>query len=56
MITPGEKSFDPKAEFVRKVAREAGVSEEEVGVIISMVGYNESSIVREARILKRGDR
>ena len=47
------KPFDPKAEFVRKMAQETGVSEAQIKDIISMVGYDHSSIVREARILKR---
>jgi hypothetical protein len=47
-----QKSFDPRAEFVRKVARETGVSEAQVLYLISLVGYHHSSIVREARILK----
>lgn len=44
------KPFDPKAEFVRKMARETGISEAQVRYLISMVGYDHSSIVREARI------
>ncbi|WP_202596446.1 hypothetical protein [Mesorhizobium loti] len=47
------KPIDPKAEFVRKMAKETGVSEAQIRDIISMVGYDHSSIVREARILKR---
>jgi hypothetical protein len=49
------KTFDPRAEFVRKVARETGITEEQVRDVISLVGYDHSSIVREARILKKGD-
>ncbi|UVK49337.1 hypothetical protein BPNPMPFG_008280 (plasmid) [Mesorhizobium sp. AR07] len=45
---------DPKGEFERKVARETGISENQVRYLISMVGYYYSSIVREARILKQG--
>ncbi|WP_181180035.1 MULTISPECIES: hypothetical protein [unclassified Mesorhizobium] len=48
------KTFDPKAEFVRKVARETGISEIQVSELILMVGYDHSSLVREARILKQG--
>ena len=49
------KTVDPRAEFVRKLARETGVSEAQVRDLISMVGYDFSSIVREARILKQGE-
>ncbi len=31
---------DPLAEFVRKVSLEAGITEEQVRQIISLVGYN----------------
>ncbi len=47
------KIFDPKAEFVRKLAKETGVSEEEIRYLISVLGYEYTSIVREAAILKR---
>jgi hypothetical protein len=49
------KKSDPRAEFVRKVARETGISEDQVRYLISMVGYDHSSIVREAGILKQRD-
>ncbi|BAV50969.1 hypothetical protein MesoLj113a_65130 [Mesorhizobium sp. 113-1-2] len=49
------KAFDPKAEFVRKVAQETGISEGQVRELISMVGYDHSSLVREARILKQSE-
>jgi hypothetical protein len=49
------KPFDPKAEFVRKVARETGISEEQVRVLISLLGYDHSSIMREARLIKKGE-
>jgi len=49
------KTFDPRAEFVRKVALETGISEAQVRYLITMVGYDHSSIVREARILKPGE-
>ena len=49
------KIVDPRAEFVRKLARETGISEAQVRDLISMVGYDFSSIVREARILKQGE-
>ncbi|QND60606.1 hypothetical protein [Mesorhizobium huakuii] len=49
------KPFDPRAEFVRNVARETGITEEQVRYLIAMLGYDHSSIVREARILKKGE-
>lgn len=48
------KPLDQKAEFVRKMAQETGVSEAQIRDLISMVGHDHSSIVREARISKRG--
>jgi hypothetical protein len=48
------KPLDPKVEFVRKVARETGISEEQVRALVSLLGYDLSSVMREARILKRG--
>ena len=47
-----EKPLDPKVEFVRKVARETGISEEQVRALVSLLGYDLSSVMREARILK----
>ena len=49
------RTLDPRAEFVRKVARETGITEEQVKYLISILGYDHPSIVREARILKKGD-
>lgn len=48
------KPFDPKAEFVRKVARETGISEAQARELISIVGYDYPCIAREARVLKKG--
>ena len=48
------KTFDPRAEFIRNVALETAITETQVRYIISVVGYDHSSIVREARILKEG--
>ena len=50
-----EKPLDPKVEFVRKVARETRVSEEQVQALVSLLGYDLSSVMREARILNRGN-
>lgn len=40
-------------EQIRTVALETGVNEEDIRMIIDMVGTDRSSIVREARYLKR---
>jgi hypothetical protein len=47
------KIFDSRVGFVRKLAQDTGVSEEQGRYLISMVGYDYPSIVREARILKK---
>jgi hypothetical protein len=53
MVDDEPKKFDPRTEFVRMVARQTGITEEQVHEIIAMVGLDYSSIVREARIVKR---
>ena len=53
MMTELPKIFDPRAEFVRKVADETGISEPQVRYLISTVGYDHSSLVREPRLLKK---
>ena len=50
------KTFDPRAEFIRMVSRQTGITEEQVREIVAMVGLDYSSIVREARILKSDKR
>jgi len=52
-MTELPKIFDPRAEFVRKVADETGISEPQVRYLISTVGYDHSSLVREPRLLKK---
>ncbi|MGX5843555.1 hypothetical protein ACWGTI_22805 [Mesorhizobium sp. ArgA1] len=52
-MTDEPKPLDPKAEIVRKYARELGITEAQVRDIISLVGYNYASIAREARIMKK---
>ena len=47
------KPFNPRAELARKVARETGLSEKEINNIISLVGSDYASVVREARELKQ---
>ncbi|UVK57606.1 DUF3606 domain-containing protein (plasmid) [Mesorhizobium sp. AR02] len=39
-------------ESVRALARECGVTEEQIRHIVSVVGTDRSSILREARVLK----
>lgn len=53
MVETSRRKFDPRTEFVRMVARQTGITEEQVREIIAMVGLDFSSIVREARIVKR---
>jgi len=52
-MTEMQKILDPRAEFVRKVADETGISEPQVRYLISTVGYDHSSLVREPRLLKK---
>jgi hypothetical protein len=52
-MTEMPKILDSSSEFVRKVADETGRSESQLAYLISMVGYNHSSLLREARILKQ---
>lgn len=51
-MTEEPQQLDLKAEFVRKVALEQGISEAQIRNHLRG-GYNYSSIVREARILKK---
>lgn len=46
-----------RTEQIKELAREAGVSEDDIRAIIDMVGFDRASILREARYLKksRGD-
>jgi hypothetical protein len=48
-----DPSNDPKSAFVQKIAREAGITEAQVHDLISMVGYDYPSLVREARMLNK---
>ena len=52
-MTEMPKILDPSGEFVRKVADETGISEPQVRYLISTVGYDHSSLVREPRLLKK---
>ena len=51
-MTDEKERPDPSSDYVRKVAQETGITEEQVRQIIALVGYVHSSIVREARLLK----
>ena len=44
------------AETVRVLARETGITEQEIREIASLVGFDRGSILREARALKRDRR
>lgn len=43
----------PKSEIVSELARESGVSEHHIRDIMSLVGFDRGSILREARLLKK---
>jgi len=47
------KPSNSSVDFVRKMAQETGLSEKQINDLISMVGYNYSSVIREARALKQ---
>jgi len=42
----------PSADYVRKVSRETGITDQQVREIIFFVGFNHSSVMREALLLK----
>ncbi|MER9546662.1 hypothetical protein NKI72_32345 [Mesorhizobium sp. M0437] len=41
-----------KPEIVSELARESGASEHQIREIVSLVGFDRGSILREARLLK----
>ena len=43
----------PGVEAVRALARETGVTEQQIRDIICLVGFDRASILREARLLKK---
>lgn len=46
---PRTEAFD---RYVRELMDETGLSEEQIRLIIDMIGTDRASIIREARILK----
>lgn len=42
-----------KLEIVSELARESGASEHQIREIMSLVGFDRGSILREARLLKK---
>ncbi|MER9405324.1 hypothetical protein NKI36_14880 [Mesorhizobium caraganae] len=42
-----------KPEILAELARESGATEQQINEIISLVGFDRSSILREARLLKK---
>jgi hypothetical protein len=42
----------PSADYVRKVSQETGTTEQQVREIIFFVGFNHSSVMRKALLLK----
>lgn len=52
-LTDEAQRRDPHATLISALAKQTGVSEAEIRSIISMVGMDRASIIREARIIKR---
>lgn len=50
------KPPDRTARYVRAIAEQTGTTEEQVRYIISMVGFDHASILREARLLSKDKR
>jgi hypothetical protein len=44
---------EPIAEFIRALALEAGVTEDQIREIVSMIGFDRASILREAREIRQ---
>jgi hypothetical protein len=42
-----------KPEIIAALARESGATEQQINEIISLIGFDRSSILREARLLKK---
>lgn len=49
-----KKSPHGTEEYVHRLALKTGVTDQQVREIIAMVGYDQSSIIREARIIANG--
>jgi hypothetical protein len=52
-MTDDRKPARLPEKLVRELAREAGVSEEDIRQIVALVGFDRASILREARLLKK---
>ena len=48
-----ERRPGPKPEIIRALALESGATDQQITEIISLIGYDRSSILREARLLKK---
>jgi hypothetical protein len=44
---------EPIAEYIRALALEAGVTEDQIRDIVSMIGFDRASILREAREIRQ---
>lgn len=53
---PDEETRRPviTPQSIRALARECGVTEQQIREIVSLVGTDRASILREARLLKKG--
>lgn len=52
-MTDEQKRSTLSEEQIQALALETGVNEEDIRMIVELVGTNRSSIVREARLLKK---
>jgi len=52
MANEPERPGPPQA-MVRAIARESGATEQQIREIISLVGFDRASILREARLLAK---
>jgi hypothetical protein len=53
LLMTATKPIAMSAEQVRSIALETGVTEAQIRMIVSLIGLDRSSVVREARILKK---
>ncbi len=43
----------PRDDYIRSLARESGATEQQIRDIVSLIGIDRASILREARLLRR---
>ncbi|MBT1157250.1 hypothetical protein J1C56_16760 [Aminobacter anthyllidis] len=47
------KPLDPRIAFVQRLAKETNITEEQARKLIALIGYEWSSLVREATLLAK---